>query len=293
MRYLFFLLFLFVFSIPSNAQYISEDGEINRETMVADLKEFANSSQEQTEFIKEILNELVSALRNHPTLQESEEKRSEVILTIMDLGNKRSDFFFLSPRYEALRTREVRRANDTISLDVLILEGRLAAMQDSIRSIYQELKDIVEAEDQTRATREKAITLFATSNDLRDIEYIFENNMSLYFSDLDFDFIAFGPYFGEASTGLYALYRDKIPGYADRNRISLNHNWMLIPFMIKYWGDLEWSKNIPDFDRRLQFVLAHRMFLRDLNEPDLLIEFMRANAEDPDTPIFKMLERHY
>lgn len=289
MRYLFFLLFLFVFSIPSNAQYISEDGEINRETMVADLKEFANSSQEQNEFIKEILNELVSALRNHPTLQESEEKRSEVILTIMDLGNKRRDFFFLSPRYEAHRAREERKANDTISLDVLILQERLAAMQDSIRSIYQELKAIVEDEDQTRATREKAVTLFATSNDWKDIEYIFENNMNLYFSDLDFDFISFGPYWGESRSGMHALYRDKIPSYGGRNNITLNHNWILIPFMIKYWGDLEWNKKIPDIERRLEFAFAHRMFLRDLNKPELLVEFMRANAKDPDTPIFNNL----
>ena len=66
-----------------------------------------------------------------------------------------------------------------------------------------------------------------------------------------------------------------------------------MPFMIKFWGDTEWNKRIGRYDLRLEFVLAHRMFLRDLNKPDLLIEFMRANAKDPDTLIFKMLERRY
>lgn len=164
-------------------------------------------------------------------------------------------------------------------------------MQDSIRGIYEELKAIVEDEEQTRATKEKAITLFATSNDWKDIEYIFENNINLRFTDVDIDFMLSGPYWGESRTGMHALYRDKIPGYVGRDNIALDHNWVLFPFMIKYWGDLEWNKEIAELHRRLEFALGHRMFFRDYNKPELLIEFMRANAEDPDTPIFKMFDR--
>jgi len=275
-----------------NAQYISEDGEIDHESMISNLQQYKNGSEEQNELRNDIIKELVTAARSHPAIQDADEMRSEIILTIMELGNKRGDFFFLSPRYEAHREREERRANDTISMDVLMLEGRLAVMQDSIRGIYKQLKEIVEDEDQTRATKKSAITLFATSNDLNDIEYIFENNNRLRFSNLDLDFMLFGPYYGEARTGVYAVYLDKIPmDYISRNNVTLDHNWSIFPFMIKYWGDTEWNNELGERDILLEVALAQRMFLRDLNKPELLIQFMRANAEDPDTPIFKMFDR--
>ena len=185
-----------------NAQYISDDGQIDHEEMIVDIKTYPYASKEQNDFINEILTGLVSDLRDHPAIQQSKEKKDQLTLTIMDLGNRRGEFAFLNPRREQERAREERRANDTISIEVLNLEERLAAMQDSIRGIYQELKAIVEDEDQTRATREKAITLFATSNDFRDIEYVFNNTENLHFSDLDDDFISSGAYWGERRTGM-------------------------------------------------------------------------------------------
>jgi len=288
MRYLLVFMFLIFLSMQLNAQYISEDGEIDRESMISDLKQYKSGSEEQSELRNDILKELVTAARSHPAIQDSDEMRSEVILTIMDLGNKRGDFFFLSPRYEAHREREERKANDTISMDLLMLEGRLAAMQDSIRGIYQELKVIVEDEGQTRATREKAITLVATSNDLNDIEYIFENSSNHFFTDMGGGFS--DDQRGGHRTGMNALYLKKIPGSGVMNINIEDHNWILFPFLIKYWGDPEWNKRVGS-EKILEYVIARRMFLSDLNRPDLLIEFMRANAEDPDTPIFKMLDR--
>ncbi|TVQ49670.1 MAG: hypothetical protein EA362_04005 [Saprospirales bacterium] len=294
MRNLPYLFIFFILSVTVNAQYISEYGEIDREAIIAEIKNFPYASKEQNDFINEILTGLVSDLKDHPAIQESKEKRDFLTLTIMDMGNRRGDFAFLNPRHEQQRAREKRRAKDTINIEVLNLEERLSAMQDSIRGIYQELKVIVENEDQTRATKEKAITLFATSNELEDIEYIFENNSRLRFSNIDLDFMLFGPYYGEGRSGVNAVYLDKIPlDYVGRNNISLDHNWILFPFIIKYWGDIEWNNEIADLDLRLEFALTRRMFLSDFSKPELLIEFMRANAKDPDTPIYKMLERYY
>jgi len=287
---LFIYMFFLFLSMGLNAQYISEDGEIDRESMISDLKQFKIGSEEQSELRNDIIKELVAAARSHPAIQDSDERRSEVILTIMELGNKRGDFFFLSPRYEAHKAREERKANDTISKDVLMLEERLVAMQDSIRSIYKNLKDIVEDEGQTRATKKLAVTLFATSNDLNDIEYIFENSTNHMYPSIPADDLFSDKYMGTLRTGMNALYWDKIPENEGRNEVFEDHNWILFPFMIKYWGDPEWNKNISS-EKILEFVIARRMFLRDLNKPELLIEFMRANAEDPDTPIFKMFDR--
>ena len=284
------MLFFSFFSLAINAQYISEDGEIDRETMGSDIKTFPHSSKKQNDFIKEILNELVSDLKGHPAIQESKEKRDKLTLTIMDLGSRRGDFSFLNPHHVAQKAREERRTNDTISMYVLILEERLAAMQDSIRGVYQELKDIVEDEDQTRATKKKAITLFATSNDLKDIEYIFENSSNHMFPSITSSEDIFSDKNrGTLRTGMNALYWDKIPGNGGMNKITEDHNWILFPFMVKYWGDPEWNIRVGR-ENLLEYVIARRMFLRDLNKPELLVEFMRANAEDPDTPIFKMLE---
>ena len=289
MRQLFFLFILVILSANVNAQYINDDGQIDRDGMIADIKTYPYASEEQNDFIKEILTRLVSDLREHPAIQQSKEKKDQLTLTIMDLGNRRGEFAFLNPRREQERAREERRANDTISIEVLNLDERLAAMQDSIRGIYQELKAIVEDEDQTRATREKAITLFATSNDLNDIEYIFENSSNHFFTDMGGGFS--DNQRGGHRTGMNALYGEKIPGSGVMNINIEDHNWILFPFLIKYWGDLEWNKRVGS-EKILEYVIARRMFLSDLNRPDLLIEFMRANAKDPDTPIFKMLDRH-
>lgn len=286
MRHIFVVI---MFSITGilNAQYITPDGEVDRDLMISELQQLERGSEEQSALIKDMLTELVKARRNHPALKKSDEKRGRVSLTIIHLGNKQGDFFFLNPQYDAQRAKEREKANDTMSLEVLLLEERLTALQDSIREVYQKLKTIVEDENQTRATKEKAITVFATSNDLKDIEYIFENSTNFYFADyID---VFSDSYFGELRTGMHVLYRDKVPGYGGRNKISLKDNWILFPFMIKYWGDPEWNKEVA-LDWRLEFVLAHRLFLRDLNKPELLVEFMRANAKDPDTQIFKKIE---
>jgi hypothetical protein len=63
--------------------------------------------------------------------------------------------------------------------------------------------------------------------------------------------------------------------------------------MIKYWGDTEWNNELGERDILHEVALAQRMFLRDLNKPELLIQFMRANAKDPDTPIFNLFKRHH
>lgn len=285
-----FVVIMFSITGILNAQYITSDGEVNKDLMISELQHLERGSEEQSALIKDMLSELVKARKNHPALRESSEKRGKVGLAIINLGNKQGDFFFLNPQYAAQRAIEREKENDTISLEVLLLETRLAFLQDSIREVYQELKTIVEDENQTRATKEKAITVFATSNELKDIEYIFENSENFVFPDFGLDHVLEDHYSGEARTGMHALYRDKIPEYGSRNEISLNHNWILFPFMVKYWGDQEWNKNFNEMDARLELVFALRMFLRYLNKPELLVEFMRANAKDPDTLIFKTID---
>lgn len=294
MKITWLILFVSFFFYSVNAQYVDEEGRVDKEKLLTELKLLENWSPEQDTLKEKIFDKLVEARQNHPKLIQSKDKRDKITLTIIELGNLTGDFFFLnpnnrnSPHYR--RNRIERRRADTVSHDLEILKQDLARFQDSLAMVYDAFKRIIESSNETRASKEKAVHLLATSNDLEDIDYLFANNRFLSFGTIsEHGMNHWNSHTDEelllsTRTGMVALSKAKF--HKEHQEIDFI-NWIILPYFIKYWGDPEWVIG----NTYIELIMILNM-MREYKEPWHLMRFIKANVESTDTKIMEMIEQN-
>lgn len=284
-KYRIFILLTFFLFIENTikSQYLDDYGIVLNERILDELKEFQDARTDQIAHADEIARKLHREINLHPVLQENRELKTKALFTLSQLMKRSGDFGFLR-RVSGLSPLEKQKISDTISKETMLLELKIQSLNDSLYILYNNLIDITQrGNEETRATKERAALLIGKSPFYEHIEYIFENHKNMYFG------FVLDPY-GDMDTD-FGVYRSGMMGLiTDLNKDDIMfYSWRLMPFLLNYWGNSQWAANLhPDFEFLLFTNLTH-----NFNQRNLLLEFMRANAEDPDTPIFKMLERRY
>ncbi len=265
------------FSLNAQAQWISDKGEVLTEKMVSELKNIDNNDLEKQELYSSMINSLVTALSEHPQILDSDEKKIKISTALKELANKNGRFHFLN------KYPNKRRIPDTVQQNVLILEESFNLLRDSMYGVYNECKKIIENDElYSRASREKAANILGNSRRLEDIKYIFENDSIL----------ALGRRLEDDCWGCErsAMYNFTKEYYSNTLIYRQQIKWLYIPFIIEFWGDPNWSgqNNFHDFE-----VAFFKSIQDPYHQPWLLLDFIRANAKDPDTPILKTLVDFY
>ncbi len=260
------------------SQYLDDNGEVLNEKIIEELKEYPDGSAEQRSLADSLITDIQIEINRHPVLQYNTELRMEGFSTLHHLKTRLGDFTFL--RRSPGPTWEELRKLDTISKEALEIESQIALLNDSLYALYDQLIEITQrGEGETRATKEKAAMLIGKSPFHDHLEYIFENHRNLAFGlvmdrfgNLDIDF---GGY-RSGMTGLtsHLTYPEK-----------RFYSWRVMPFLLEYWGDPDWTADLnPGFE--IAFFINLTI---GYNKRPLLLEFMRANARDPDTSVYERL----
>ena len=264
------------------SQYLNDNGEVLKEKIIEELKEYPDGSAEQRSLADSLITDIQIEINRHPVLQNNTELRMEGFSTLHHLKTRLGDFTFL--RRSPGPTSEELRKLDTISAEVLAIESQIQSLNDSLYALYDQLIEITQrGEGETRATKEEAAMMIGKSPFYDHIKYIFENHTDLVFG-LRID--EFGDLYHE-----FGGYRSGMVGITSHlsNPEKKLYSWRIMPFLLKYWGDPNWASDLyPDYET----VFFINLML-DYNKKHLLLEFMRVNAKDPDTPIYKKLNEFF
>ena len=285
MKYLYkvFILLILVFLCSDSlfSQYLDDNGEVLKDKIIEELQQLPDASPDQRALADSIVTYIRNEISGHPVLQDNSDLRMEGFSTLHHMVTRLGDFTFLRGSSE-LSTWEHQRKLDTISAEVLAIESQIQSLNDSLYALYDQLIDITQREKlETRATKEKAALMIGKSPFYDHIEYIFENHENLVFGLVLDQFGDADTDFGEYRSGMVGL----ISGFTGSERDY--YSWRTMPFLLKYWGDSDWATNHdPGFEVLLFFTL-----MQNFDNEKLLLEFMRANAKDPDTFIYKRLNK--
>ncbi len=282
-RYLIVLAPLLLFAVSLSAQYLNENGEVLKDKIIEELKQYPDGSADQWSLKDSIVKDLFAEISMYSVLKEKSEVKSEAMLTLHHLSAGLRDFKILrssnGPSWEDLRKL------DTISAEALAIESQIQSLNDSLYLLYDQLIDITQrGEEETRATKEKAAMMIGKSPFYDHIEYIFKNESSLNFGLLvdergEFD----DDCWGCQRSGLVGLTSWLPPSE------SKLYRWRVMPFLIEHFGR-------PDSFIGTYFPWEFATFVNLSHEYEgrhLLLEFMRANAKDPDNPLYEHLIQYF
>ena len=278
------------------AQFVNDAGEVKVDEIVAVLKSFEPLSHAQDSMSKAVIQSLLASTRVHPVLMSDLEKKKAVFLTMVDIATPKGKFEFLTNRFKEYREREEVLKNDTIDSEVYALDKKYKALQDSMKSLEMHLLDIMQSPVKTRATKRRASTILGRTNNLAIADFMFKNYTLFMFGDYDpdnstdcwgcersgaADFIGDKIYDEDISTvDEYGHKKVILPGIV---------NWTAFPFFIKYWGNKEYNSKLDKTwsGGLFEFAVFHNMITENYQKPWLLFEFMKANAEDPNSKILR------
>ena len=271
---------LFVSTI--NSQYLDENGQVLKEKIIDELKEFEDASADQRALADTIAENLLWELKTNPVLRENQDLKGEALMSLLRLRNRLGDFGFLL-RTGGLSQWEKQRKLDTVSLEMLMIESKIQSLNDSLYALYDRLIDITQrGDEETRATKEKAALQIGKSPFYDHIEYIFENHR-----DMNFGYVL--DRFGDADFSVYRSGMVGLTANLERDERSM-YEWRLMPFLLKYWGDADWTANLsPSHYEVVLFINMTHTY----EQRESLFEFMRANAKDPDTEIYTHFEEFF
>lgn len=153
---------------------------------------------------------------------------------------------------------------DTISNEMVLLEKQLKIWQDSIAQVQQTLKKIIEDNEQHRVTREKAVFTLVKIHDKKVLDYIFENEEKLRFTEIN-------PEDNESDeqqryrTGMVAILEEYF--YKENTE---SEKWLLLNYLLHNLKQNEFS----------EVALVESLLSQPerFKSPELLLEFMYANA---------------
>lgn len=272
------ILLLSVFCFPLNAQYVDEDGRVKKDKVIAELKQLPDGSPEQRAYADSLAPIIRKEIVSHYFSNQSENGQSHDMFSVSLMERRMGDFTFLRREGYGVDT-------DTVSTEVLALESQMEALKDSLHTLYEQLIDITRRGDaESRATKEKAALMIGKSPFIEHIEYVFEND-----SDLSFGLIVnerLEPIidcWGCQRSGLVGLVSGLSPEEKEIYR------WRVMPFLIEYWGRPgEYTATHYPFEFVTFANLTHKY-----KNPHLLLEFMRSNAEDPNSGIYQHLDKYF
>ncbi len=264
------------------SQYLNDQGEVRLDKIIDELKEFEDASANQRALAETIAENLHREINVNPVLQENRDLRNEALGTLVRLRNRLGNFGFLR-RSSGLSTWEKKRKLDTISVEALMIESKIQSLNDSLYALYDRLIDITQrGDEETRATKEKAALQIGKSPFYDHIEYIFENHR-----DMNFGYVL--DRFGDADFSVYRSGMVGLTANLERDERSM-YEWRLMPFLLKYWGDADWTANLsPSHYEVVLFINMTHTY----EQRESLFEFMRANAKDPDTEIYTHFEEFF
>lgn len=258
------------------SQYLDDQGEVLKHKIIEELMEFQDDRVSQIAHANKIAKDLNREINHHPVLQENHDLKIEKLKILSQLMKGLGDFTFLRSVSD-LSPWEKQRIMDSISLEALMIEYKIQSLNDSLYALYDRLIDITQRGDrETRATKERAAHLLGKSPFYDHIEYIFENHRSMHFGFVMDRFGDMETDFGVYRSGMMGLISD-----LDKDDKKL-YSWRLMPFLLKYWGDADWAADLhPDFEFLLFSTLTY-----NYKQTNLLLEFMKSNAKDPDTSVY-------
>lgn len=222
------------------------------------LREVLSRLEIGSEKQNEVLLEL--KLRIHDSKGDkslTQEEQVRLMDSSMNLSFKRGEFSFLNPDL---------KPPDTLNIEMVGLENELKQLQDSISNIQSRLILLIEDENQTRSTKERATQLLATIHKEEVLKYLFENEKDLGFGivssemdDQEFEFTS------RTALASVLIEYDK------------SENWLLFPFLFQSINRLDYCE-IGLFFNILSYPSKYK-------SPWLLLEFMYENASPESKPV--------
>lgn len=275
---------ILLFTASMASQYLDDNGEVLKDKIIEDLRQFPDASVQQRSMADSLVGEIHREINRHPALQDDRDLKMEGLKTLSRLMKRLGDFAFLRGSSE-LSVWEQQRKLDTISAEVLAIESQIEAINDSLYALYSKLIDITQrGDEETRATKEKAALMIGKSPFYDHIKYIFDNESRLNFGllmDERGQFI--DDCWGCEKSGLSGL-----TSGLSRNERRM-YRWRVMPFLIEHFGRQDYFSG-PRFPWEFS---TFSNLIHNYQSSHLLLEFMRANAEDPDSPVYKHLMRYY
>lgn len=194
----------------------------------------------------------------------SEELRILLMLSLKDNSLSQSDN---NRVWNALRELETNQgvyflkkttSIDSLSREVLVLQEKLSAFQDSILKIQYQLINILEDKKQTSVTKEKATYVLSSIHSPEVVGYLFEHESDLQFSKLKSEDREEDEVY---RTAMKAIEKEYIA----------NRNWLVFPYLFQSIKQISYSE--------MGFIQQWLSFPTEYKSPWLLLEFMLANAE--------------
>lgn len=280
--------FLAIFlTISLYGQYVSAQGEVNKSLILNELQAIAWGSPAQDSAVNQIMLSLRQDSKSHPVLLSDEAKKGKVILTILHLSMRVGDFYFLNPDSKKPRKKKYDINTDTISQHVKDLENAWLHNIKQLDSLGDELKLIIEDEEQTDWSRRASMMILSKMAlpDSSLIHYFFEQiNTLRLVSDYETDY-GNTDVLGFSRSALANLYSTENWGVEGGSV-----NFGLLSYLITYWGDPTWvAESIQEDGHSYLEVLTFLNLTRFSQKPWILFDWIIANAEDPNTLILQAI----
>lgn len=292
------ILYLMMCSSPLLfAQYVTPDGRLDNKKIIEELKKYDDNYAAQDSVANYLSSWILHNLNNGPLRDGSELIRSLALQTVSQIESRSGKYEFLSRDFRLWRDVPAQEvAKDTATERIQQLEKNWDRFLDSIKMVSQELFDIANNIRVTREDRDHAARLMGKTTDPAMMEYIFQNDRHYRFGGFTYDPFSWEDCWGCNRSAMGGLVFDKITRY-HRDGSGENHmkNWTLFPLFMKYWGDTDYDRSVQTdmfSDYKLD-ILAFIGFIDHYQKPWLLVEFMIANAKNPQTLILQHFSEVY
>lgn len=273
------LIVMFWFVIPFNltyGQYVSDEGIVNHELIVQEISELELYSVEQDELISVIVKKLSAAISEFSP-EDYGKVTDPVVLKISryrSVLRARIDFFAYLRKPPPVNEFEYLHERDTVSSEIRALIAKCQELRESMKTMESKLMEVVLDTNETRASKELAVSELAKNENLSVTEFIFRENKNLEFYDEvnnDLWSDVTGGCLACDRTGLWKLFLQST-GF---NRKKLDRNWSALPFVIEYFD------TNPNYESGTSIEkLNIWSLLIGYSHPWLISDFIYANMEN-------------